>query len=153
MSPFSAPVLGGAAIVASPALWQSLVDGTLPLEVAMTRYLLAVVVSWAAISLVASLAFPSTPAHRAATAAAKRPLGVLAVFRTHAQDRFARTQEAAEDVDREHALQARRRDGFDARAAGNSVHRSAAAQIALRAPRLVLQPLVPGIVRARIVAG
>ena len=59
MSPLSAGVLGAATVVSSPALWLGLVDRTLPLDVALTRYLVAVVVCWAALSLVATWAFPA----------------------------------------------------------------------------------------------
>ncbi len=59
MSPLSGGVLTGAAVVASPALWSSLVDGTMPLDVALTRYLIAVVICWALFTLVAELAFPA----------------------------------------------------------------------------------------------
>lgn len=59
MSPLSAGVLGAATLVSSPALWLGLVDRTLPLDVALTRYLVAVVLCWAALSLVASWAFPA----------------------------------------------------------------------------------------------
>ncbi|MFL6060411.1 MAG: hypothetical protein ACJ72E_04195 [Marmoricola sp.] len=59
MSPLSGPVLTGATIVASPALWAGLVDQTMPLDVALTRYLIAVVISWVVLSIVAELAFPT----------------------------------------------------------------------------------------------
>lgn len=55
MSPFSAPVLGAAALLASSALWQAVVDGTLPLEVALTRYLIAVGIAWVALSALVGL--------------------------------------------------------------------------------------------------
>lgn len=58
MSPLSAGVLGAATLVSSPALWLGLVDRTLPLDVALTRYLIALVLCWAALSLVASWALP-----------------------------------------------------------------------------------------------
>jgi hypothetical protein len=58
MSPLSASVVGAATVVSSPALWQALVDRTLPLDVALTRYLVALVLCWAALSLVATWAFP-----------------------------------------------------------------------------------------------
>jgi len=57
-SPLSTGVLGAATLVSSPALWLGLVDRTLPLDVALTRYLIAVVLCWAALSLVATWAFP-----------------------------------------------------------------------------------------------
>ena len=41
MSPLSSGVLGAATLVSSPALWLGLVDRTLPLDVALTRYLVA----------------------------------------------------------------------------------------------------------------
>lgn len=55
MNLLSPTVLGAAGICASPALYQTLVTGGVPLEVAMTRYLVALVLCWAAISLVAAL--------------------------------------------------------------------------------------------------
>ena len=58
MSPLSTGVLGAATLVSSPALWLGLVDRTLPLDVALTRYLVAVVLCWAALSVVATWAFP-----------------------------------------------------------------------------------------------
>jgi len=58
MSPLSAQVLGAATLVSSPALWLALVDRTLPLDVALTRYLVALVLCWAAMSVVAAWAFP-----------------------------------------------------------------------------------------------
>ena len=58
MSPLSTRVIGAATVVSSPALWLGLVDRTLPLDVALTRYLIALVVCWAAMSVVATWAFP-----------------------------------------------------------------------------------------------
>ena len=58
MSPLSPSVLGAATLVTSPALWLALVDRSLPLDVALTRYLVALAVCWAALSLVATWAFP-----------------------------------------------------------------------------------------------
>lgn len=55
MSPLSAPVLGAATILASSALWQALVEGTLSLEVALTRFLVAAAVAWMALSAVGAL--------------------------------------------------------------------------------------------------
>ena len=57
-SPLSMPVLAAATVVSSPALWLGLVDRTLPLDVALTRYLVAVVLCWAALTVVATWAFP-----------------------------------------------------------------------------------------------
>lgn len=59
MSPFSGMVIGAATLVASPALWLSVVDGTLPLDVALGRFVIALVGSWVAISLVVEFALPS----------------------------------------------------------------------------------------------
>lgn len=58
LSPFSGVVLGSAAVVASPALYQGFVTGTMPFHVAVVRYLVATLVAWAAISLVAELVGP-----------------------------------------------------------------------------------------------
>lgn len=58
MSPLSWPVLIGSAVVSSPALWAGMVEGTMPLDVALTRFLIALAASWVAISLAAELAFP-----------------------------------------------------------------------------------------------
>ncbi len=70
MSPLSGAVLTGATVVASPALWSSLVDGTMPLDVALTRYLIALGICWALFTLVAEFAFPSAKSLNAARAKA-----------------------------------------------------------------------------------
>lgn len=57
MNPFSLPVLAGAALVSSPALWSSLV-GEVRLDVGLSRYLVAVVLCWAALNFVAFLVGP-----------------------------------------------------------------------------------------------
>lgn len=62
MSPLSAPVLGAAALVASPALWASLVTRSMPLDVALTRYLIAIGICWLVISVVTEFAFTPSPA-------------------------------------------------------------------------------------------
>ncbi|HEY0775851.1 MAG TPA: hypothetical protein VGD51_17330 [Nocardioidaceae bacterium] len=59
MSPLSMPVLGGAALVSSPALWRALVEGTTPTEVALTRYLISVVICWAVLAFVSMLVGPA----------------------------------------------------------------------------------------------
>jgi hypothetical protein len=61
-TPLSTPVLGAATVVSAPALWLGLVARSLPLDVALTRYLVAVVLCWAALSVVASFAFPEAGA-------------------------------------------------------------------------------------------
>jgi hypothetical protein len=58
VSPLSSSVLGAATVVSAPALWLGLVDRSLPLDVALTRYLVAVALCWAALSVVATWAFP-----------------------------------------------------------------------------------------------
>ena len=72
MSPLSGWVLGAATVVASPALYSTFVDGTMPLDVGLMRLLIAVGVSWLLISLVAEMAFPS-PGARPATEPAETP--------------------------------------------------------------------------------
>jgi uncharacterized membrane protein len=59
VSPLSFPVLGGAAVVSSPALWRALVEGTAPTEVALTRYLVSVVICWGVLAFVAMLVGPA----------------------------------------------------------------------------------------------
>ena len=59
MSPLSMPVLGGAALVSSPALWRALVEGSTPTEVALTRYLVSVVICWAVLAFVSMLVGPA----------------------------------------------------------------------------------------------
>jgi hypothetical protein len=54
-SPFSAPVLGSGALLASPALYAAFVDGTMSADTAIVRLLVAVLVSWIGFSLLASL--------------------------------------------------------------------------------------------------
>jgi hypothetical protein len=62
MSPLNGLVLGGAAVVASPALYAGLVERSMPLDTALTRYLVAVGVCWVLLSLLAELALPSRDA-------------------------------------------------------------------------------------------
>lgn len=81
MNLLSPTVLGAAGICASPALYQAIVTGGVPVEVAMTRYLVALVICWLAISLVAALVGePPAPAPRAPEGApdVERPPGVPA---------------------------------------------------------------------------
>lgn len=55
MNLLSPTVMGAAGVCASPALYQALVTGAVPVEVAATRYLVALVICWLAISVVAAL--------------------------------------------------------------------------------------------------
>jgi hypothetical protein len=66
----SGTVLGLAALTTSPALYAGLVTGDLPLDVALTRYLVAVVVVWLALSAVVGLVGSSAPAAAVAAPAA-----------------------------------------------------------------------------------
>lgn len=58
MSPVSGPVLVGAAIVSSPALWAALVDGTMSPETAFVRYFICVGLCWVAFAIFAMLVGP-----------------------------------------------------------------------------------------------
>lgn len=69
MSPLSAPVLGGAALVSAPALI-GMFEDTTPLTVALTRYLVAALVCWIALEVVGMLV---GPAQRAAPAETEEP--------------------------------------------------------------------------------
>lgn len=74
LSPFSGVVLGSAAVVASPALYQGFVTQTMPFHVALVRYLVATLVAWAAISLVGELVGPApTPSEEPVDAATPPP--------------------------------------------------------------------------------
>lgn len=55
----SGTVLLGATVTASPALYKGLVTGELPTDVALTRYLVALVLVWGALSLLAMLVGPT----------------------------------------------------------------------------------------------
>ena len=59
MSPVSGPVLLGAALVSSPALWAAVVDQTMSLETAFVRYLVCVGLCWAAFAVFAMLVGPA----------------------------------------------------------------------------------------------
>lgn len=65
MSPLSGWVVSAATVVASPALWSTFVEGTMPLDVALTRFLIALPVSWLLLTLVGELAFPAPGAVKA----------------------------------------------------------------------------------------
>lgn len=58
MSPFSTPVLAGAALLTSPAWWRA-VEGTGSLSVATTRFLVAALACWLALEVVAALVGPA----------------------------------------------------------------------------------------------
>lgn len=58
MIPLSGGVLAVAAVVSSPALWGAVV-GTIPIDQALTRYLVAVAVCWMVLAVVVDLTFPS----------------------------------------------------------------------------------------------
>lgn len=55
MSPLSTPVLAGAALVSAPALWSALVEDAMPLDVGLTRFLVALAVSWVLFSVVGAM--------------------------------------------------------------------------------------------------
>lgn len=59
MIPLSGGVLTAAAVVSSPALWGGL-EGTMPIDQALTRYLIAVAVCWLVLAIVIDLTFPSS---------------------------------------------------------------------------------------------
>jgi small neutral amino acid transporter SnatA (MarC family) len=59
MSPLSAPVLAGAAVISSPALWDAFVEGSTPLTVALVRFLVSLLVCWVALEAVGMLVGPA----------------------------------------------------------------------------------------------
>ncbi len=58
MSPFSTPVLAGAALLTSPAWWRA-VEGTGSLSVATTRFLVAALACWLALEVLAAIVGPA----------------------------------------------------------------------------------------------
>jgi hypothetical protein len=54
LTPISPGVLLIAALISSPALWSAFADGTMPIDVALTRYLITVLVAWALLSVAKS---------------------------------------------------------------------------------------------------
>jgi hypothetical protein len=63
--PLSGGVLLAAAVVASPALYLSLVEQTMPIDVALTRYFVVLGIAWVGLSFLADLMTPSPGAVRA----------------------------------------------------------------------------------------
>lgn len=59
MIPISGSVLLVAAVLCSPALYSTLVTGSMPLEIGLTRYLLVTGVCWVALSVAASVVWPT----------------------------------------------------------------------------------------------
>ena len=66
MSSLSGWVLVAAAVLTSPALYAGLVEGSMPIDVALTRFLLTTAACWFAFSVAGSLIWPSTPEPAAA---------------------------------------------------------------------------------------
>ena len=62
-SPGPVAVLAAGTVVSSPALWRAF-DGALPVDVALTRYLLAMAVCWGALALVRTFAWPDVRGER-----------------------------------------------------------------------------------------
>lgn len=58
MSPLSGPVLGGAALVSSPAVWNA-IDGTAPVEVALIRFLISIALCWLALEVLQAAIGPA----------------------------------------------------------------------------------------------
>ncbi len=58
MSPFSAPVLGGAALMSAPAWWNA-VEGTVPATEAVTRFLVCVAICWFALEVLTMIVGPA----------------------------------------------------------------------------------------------
>lgn len=61
MNLLSAPVMGAAALLAGPVLWQGMVTGAVPLEHALTRYAVTITIVWAALSAVVLLVESTGP--------------------------------------------------------------------------------------------
>jgi hypothetical protein len=78
VSPFSAPVLGGAALVTAPSWWNAL-QGTSPATDAVTRFLVCIAICWVALELLAAFVgpapHPAAPADAAEEMADQAPPG------------------------------------------------------------------------------
>jgi len=61
MSPFSTPVLLGAAIISGPALWGAFVAGSTDAQTALVRYLVCAGLAWLGLAVVAMLVGPPPP--------------------------------------------------------------------------------------------
>ena len=59
MSQLSGKILLAAGVVTAPAWWSTLVDQAMPLEVTITRFLIAVAIAWVAFSLAEEFLWPS----------------------------------------------------------------------------------------------
>ena len=63
LSPISGVVLLIAAVLASPALWGAFVEGSIPVDAALLRYLIVVGITWACLSVISTFAWaPRKPA-------------------------------------------------------------------------------------------
>lgn len=60
-APYSPLVLGPAALLTAPALWATLVTGSMPFETGLTRFAVAVAVVWLGVSLLGTLLAPGAP--------------------------------------------------------------------------------------------
>ena len=60
MRPLSGGVLAVAAVLTAPALWSGVVEGAMPLDVSLTRYLLACAICWVVLSVAADLIWPTS---------------------------------------------------------------------------------------------
>ena len=63
MSQLSGKILLAAGVVTSPAWWSALVEQAMPLEVTVTRFLIAVAIAWVAFSVAEEFLWP-TPTSR-----------------------------------------------------------------------------------------
>lgn len=61
MTALSGRILLAAGVVTSPAWWSTLVEQAMPLEVTITRFLIAVAIAWVAFSLAEEFLWPSAP--------------------------------------------------------------------------------------------
>lgn len=67
MNLMSSRVLGAAAVLASPALWQGFVTGTVAMETAVQRYLIVALIAWVGLSLLEALIGPTVLVPQAET--------------------------------------------------------------------------------------
>ena len=72
LTPFSPGVMFTAAIISAPALWSAFANGTMEIDVALTRYLITVLIVWALLSAAKSYVINAHQHTRRAAAEAQR---------------------------------------------------------------------------------
>jgi hypothetical protein len=73
VSPFSAPVLLGAAVISAPSLWGAFVVGSTSTQTALVRFIACAGLAWLALAVLAMLVGPAPRPERVVTEPAGQP--------------------------------------------------------------------------------